>query len=287
MRSAFWTAEAARQHMLTRVSQTAQEAQKVGVRARLVIFDYSENPVAGQLKALASDLGMLVSVEALERSLPATQLRDRFRLIEKSKGVHGVFLPGGLTPAHQDCLEAHPGLSTLLLDRPQDGLSPHLLSFLQLAAVHGWNPEGRRAAVVTSAATARLGAALADQLAALKMPVTRIAHPEEMGGALSRSELIWFVHGLPLKLAPLHLSPSAVVVDGGKAFDLAGSLNEPQSRLLACRLRGLCTSNGGFSTLINLNRVHRLLTRALGPRRPRLATPLNRGRGRSAPPGRL
>lgn len=286
MTSAFWTPDVARQHVLGRVSQAAETAHRAGVRPRLVIFDYTDNPVAGQLKAMCSDLGMLVGVEAIERALPAASLRDRFRLVEKSKGVHGIFFPTGLTEAHQTCLEAHPSLAALALDRPQEGLSPHLVSFLQLAALHGWNPEGRRAAVVSCPETARLGGALADQLAALRMPVTRVLHPQEMRGALSRSELVWLVHGLPLRLASLHLSPGAVVVDGGRAFQLPASLSEAQSRLLACRLRGLCSGDGSFSMLVNLNRVHRLLSRALGPRRPRLSPTLAKNRGRSGPSGR-
>lgn len=285
MTSAFWTAESARQHVLGRLAEAAQEARKVGVRARLVIFDYGDSPVAGGLRALATDLGMLVSVELLERTLPAAALRDKFRLLEKTRGVHGVFLPARLSEAHQSCLDAHPGLAPLLLDQPRDGLSPPLLSFLQLAAVHGWSPEGRRAAVVYSPATARLGGVLAEQLASLRMPVTRVVHPNEMGGALSRSELIWLVHGLPLKLAPLHLSPGAVVVDGGKAFELPPSLSEPQSRLLACRLRGLCSASSALSSLCQLNRLHRLLARAIGPRRARTVASSPRQRGRSAPFG--
>ena len=269
MSSRIWSAESCRQHLLSRVSLAASNARQAGVRPRLVIFDYTDRPVAGQLKAMASELDMLVGVEAIERSLPSSNLRDRFRLLEKSGGVHGIFFPASLTQAHRDCLEAHPTLSGLLLDRAQDSLSPHLIAFLQLAAAHGWDPEGRSASVVFSPNTHQIGRTLANELRGIGMRVTQVVHPEELKGKLSRSSLVWVCHGMALDLSRLHLAPDAVVVDSGTALELSASFTNAQVRLLSQRLRGFCPAEGGLSMLVNLNRVHRLFLRALGPRRSR------------------
>jgi hypothetical protein len=253
----------------------------MGVRPRLVIFDYLDSPVAGQLRAMATELDMIVGVEPFERSLPTANLRDRFRLLEKSKGIHGIFFPPSMTPAHRAGLDAHPTLASLALDKTQEGLSPQVVSFLQLAAVHGWNPEGRSAAVVYSAETLTLGQMLSSELEGLGMRVTRLAHPAELSGTVSRSSLLWLCHGRPLDLARLHLSPDAVVVDSGRALDLGSSISEAQSRLLPHRVSGLCPAEAGLWVLVNLNRIHRLLLRALGPRRPRtLSVAIQRGRVR-------
>jgi hypothetical protein len=264
-----WLADSARQHVLARIGESARAARQAGVRPRLVIFDYLDNPVAGQLRAMGQDLDMLVGLEPIERSLPSASFRDRLRLLEKSKGIHGVFFPVGLTESHRACLESHPMLSELALDRAQEGFSPHLLSFLQLAAVHGWEPENRQATVVYAQETRPVARSLAAELETLGLRVTTLCHPGELGGALARSSLVWLCHGRPLQLSRLHLAGDAVVVDPGRAMELAPCFQQGQARLLAHQLRGFCPSSAGLCALINLNRIQRLLLRALGPRRPR------------------
>lgn len=277
-----WLAESTRGEVLRRVGEAARAASQAGVRPRLVIFDYLDSPVAGQLRAMATDLDMLVGVEPIARSLPSTALRDRFRLLEKSRGVHGVFFPHSLTSAHRACVEAHPILAGVALDRPQEGFSPQVLSFLQLAAVNGWDPEGRTASVVYAPDTLAIAQALANELQLLRMPTELVPHPEELGGALSRSALVWLCHGRPLRPARLHLGSDTVLVDSGRALEMPSSLDQGAARLLGHRLLGFCPGDQGLSTLVNLNRVHRLLLRAMGPRRPRTlaVTVGQRGRAR-------
>jgi hypothetical protein len=274
-----WTAENARRHLLHRVTESALAARQAGLRPRLVLFDYTDHPVAGPLRAMASELEMLVTLEPIERSLPSSQLRDRFRLLEKSRGVHGVFLPPSLTPAHQSCLEAHPAVAALALDQAGEGFSPQMVSFLQLAALNGWNPQGRKATVLLSEETRTMAASLVKELQSLDMTVTAVPHQAALSGSLSRSALVWLCHGRPLTPASLHLAPDAVVVDSGRAHDLGASFSLAQSRLLSHRLRGICPAEGGLASLVNLNRLQRLLQRALGPRRSRTASP-SAARGR-------
>lgn len=267
---------------MQRLGESVSAAQQAGIRPRLVLFDYTDRPVAGQLRTAASELGMLVTVEPIERSLPTGLLRDRFRLLEKSRGVHGIFFPASLSPAHQACLDAHPTLAALTLDQPKEGFSPQVVSFLQLAALQSWDPRGRQAAVVVSEGTLLLGQRLVAELESLEMKVSCLLHPAELSGALSRSSLVWLCHGKPLSVATLHLGPDTVVVDGGRSFDLPASLDQAQTRLLSHRLRGLCPAEGGISSLVNLNRLHRLLQRAIGPRRSRASTvAVGRGRARA------
>lgn len=276
-----WLVESTRGEVLKRVREAARAAQQLGVRPRLVVFDYLDTPVAGQLRAMAADLEMLVGIEPISRSLPSAALRDRFRLLEKSRGVHGVVFPHSLSAAHRACLEAHPVLADLALDKPQQGFSPHLVSFLQLAAVHEWNPEGREAAVVFHPDSHATAESLARELKRLNMRVSLVPHPLELSGALSRSSLVWLCHGRALALPKLHLSPDTVLVDSGRALEMAPSLSQGATRFLAHRLAGLCPGDNGLSTLVNLNRIHRLLLRALGPRRPRvLSVEQQRGRAR-------
>lgn len=267
-----WLTETARQHVLAQVSEAAKAAQHVGVRPRLVIFDYTDTPVAGQLRAMAQDLNMLVGVEPFERRLPSASLRDRFRILEKSKGIHGIFFPAAMTDSHRACLEAHPTLRALALDRGQDKLSPQVVSFLQLAAVQRWNPEGREAAVVHAEATRAIARTLALELEGLGMKVRTLLHPQELSGALACTSVVWLCHGRPLSLSRLHLPADAVLIDAGRALEIPASFSAAQARLLPHRVRGFCPADGGFSTLVNLNRIQRLLLRALGPRRPRSAS---------------
>lgn len=276
-----WLAESTRGEVLKRVSEAARAAQQLGARPRLVIFDYLDNPVAGQLRVMAAELDMLVSVEPISRTLPSASLRDRFRLLEKSRGVHGVFFPHSLTPTHRACLEAHPVLEAMALDKPQDGLSPHIVSFLQLAAVHGWNPEGRSASVVFDTQSKACATTLARELERLSMKVQLVAHPDELCGSLSRSALVWLCHGRPLAPARLHLSSDTVLIDSGRALEMSPSLGPGATRLLAHRLAGLCPGDQGLAMLVNLNRIHRLLLRAMGPRRPRSLSLAISQRGRA------
>lgn len=269
MSTRLWSSQTCRRLLLERVNSAAHSARQAGVRPRLVIFDYTDRPVAGQLKAMAGDLDMLIGVEAIERSLPSSNLRDRFRLLEKSPGVHGIFFPSSLTSAHRACLEAHPGLLALALDRGPAQLSPHVASFLQLAAAHDWNPEGRSATVVSSSETAAVAETLAFELSKIKMKVSLVEHPAELSGKLCRSSLVWLYHGRPVHLGRLHLAADSVVVDSGRALELPASLSEAQVRLLRHRVLGVCHGEGGLSVLVNLNRIHRLFQRAMGPRHSR------------------
>ena len=258
-----WLADSIRSLVLKRVMDSAAESRKAGLRPRLVIFDYLESPVGGALRAMASDLGMLVSVEAVERTLPSAALRDRFRLLEKSQGIHGVFFPSGMTPTHRACLEHHPELKGLDLDAPQEGLSPVTTSFLQLAASKGWNPEGKRCIILLSEETFHLSDSLRKELTRAGMLVNRfvLEHGDE-AQHLSRCDCLWLCHGLPVQLRKLHLPSNAVVVDCGRAFDLPASLSVEQNRYLAGTLRGLCPADGGLATLTYLHRLSRLIRRA-------------------------
>jgi hypothetical protein len=268
---ALWSAEAARRHLAGRLAEARAAALQAGVRPRLVIFDYLEQPVAGPLRSIAQDLDLLVGVEPISFTTPGPVLRDRFRLLEKSKGIHGVLFPAGLTLSHRECLEAHPNLGQLALDRRDDSFSPQVLSFLQLAALNRWNPEGRRACILCSRATHTIASGLCSELESLKMTVTMVWEREQIYPALNRSSLLWLCHGQPLGHALTHLASDTVLVDSGRAFDLPSSLSEAQIRLLPHRIRGLCPAGEGLWPLLNLNRVLRLLQRAIGIRRSRSA----------------
>lgn len=260
-----WLAETIREAVLARLSELNAEARRSGIRPRLVIFDYMESPVAGPLRAAATELGFLVSVEAVEMTLPGNALRDRFRLLEKSRGVHGVVFPTVLTPSHRSSLDFHPDLRALDLDATREGFSPQMTGFLQLAAAFGWNPQGRRAAILSDPSHLHLSAGLEMELRKVGMTVS--VHCQSSGSfaqPLSQSDCIWLCHGQPVGLAQLHLSTNAVVIDSGRAFDLPASLTPSQNRLLASRIRGLCPAEGGLSSLVAMHRLQRVLRRALG-----------------------
>ncbi len=266
--SRLWLADSIRSLILSRVMDSATDSRRAGVRPRLVIFDYLEAPVGGPLRAMATELGMIVGVEAVERTLPGAALRDRFRLLEKSQGIHGVVFPCAMSAQHRASLEFHPELKALDLDASREGFSPVLMSFLQLAAAYGWNPEGRRVSLLVSESTAHHGESIKAEMSRVGMNVSLMKLERgEDARHLSQTDCLWLCHGLPVQLHRLHLSASSVVVDCGRAFDLPPSLTASQNRYLAGRVRGLCPADGGLTTLTYLHRIHRLLRRALGSSR--------------------
>lgn len=279
-RPRLWLADSIGDRVLSRLRDLNSEVKRSGVRPRLVIFDYLESPVAGTLRTMASDLGVMVGLEPIEQSLPASALRDRFRLLEKSRGVHGVLFPTALSEAHRSCLEAHPELRHLDLDSRREGFSPQATAFLQLAAAFGWDPRGRRTTLLAKPETAFLCAGLAEELAKTGMSVEVVqTTPSLQAPPLGHSDCVWFCHGRQMNLAQLHLGSGTVIVDVGRAFDLAASLTPAQNRHLACRSRGLCPADGGLSALVMLHRLQRVLRRALGPSR---ISESERARGRSS-----
>lgn len=264
-RPRLWLADSIRGTVLGRLSKFNTEAKSLGLRPRLVIFDYLESPVGGALRSMATDLGMLVGMEPVEKTLPASALRDRFRLLEKSRGIHGVVFPVAMTASHRACLEAHPELRALDLDSPSDGFSPQMTAFLQLAAAYGWDPQGRRACLLVSKSRAHLSHVISTELRRVGMTVeVREEGSSTRSRPLSQSECVWLCHGQPIKLNELHLSANTVVVDSGRAFELPASLSPSQNRMLSCRARGLCPAEGGLATLVVLHRLQRVLRRALG-----------------------
>ncbi len=264
-RPRLWLADSIRGAVLARLSEFNSEAKRLGVRPRLVIFDYLESPTGSTLRSMATDLGMLVGMEPVEKTLPASSLRDRFRLLEKSRGIHGVVFPVAMTASHRACLGAHPELRALDLDSPQDGFSPQLTAFLQLAATYGWDPQGRRACLLVNKSTTHLSDGISAELKRVGMTVeVREEDSTTRSQPLSQSDCVWLCHGQPIKLNELHLSANTVVVDSGKAFDLPPSLNPSQNRMLSSRARGLCPAEGGLAKLVALHRLQRVLRRALG-----------------------
>lgn len=281
-RRRLWHADLVRPVLTRRLVESVQASQEAGIRPRLVIFDYLDSPVAHQLRYLAQELSIIVGVEAIERFLPSSGLRDRFRLLEKSKGVHGIFFPCQLTPEHRACLAAHPDLGRLDIDQGQNGFSPQVISFLQLAAVHQWNPAQRAAAVLYSEETVDCAKRLGAELLRLEMKVHLVPVSAPSTKRSAGCDLLWLCQETPIELSSLHISRDTVVIDSGRAFELQASLTVAQLRILPYRVRALCPAEGGLAPLVHLNRLHRLMASARPATRGSVSKSHRRTAGRKA-----
>ncbi len=266
-----WHADLVRPILLRRLVESVKASQVAGIRPRLVIFDYLDSPVAHQLRYLAQELSIIVGVEAIERYLPSSGLRDRFRLLEKSKGVHGIFFPCQMTAEHRTCLAAHPELGRLNIDQGHNGFSPQVISFLQLAAAHQWNPAQKSVAILYSDETWDCAERLCAELLKLEMRVQLVSVSAASTRNSAGCDLLWLCQETPVELCNLHISRETVVIDSGRAFELRPSLTLAQLRVLPHRVRALCPAEGGLAPLVHLNRLHRLMAAAQPAKRANLS----------------
>lgn len=276
--SRLWLAARAHKAMLEQIGVLARHSQERGLRPRVVIFDYGQSSSSPPLKDLAGRLDLLVSVEKISPDLAASALDDRLRLLAKSRGIHGVLFPTAMPATHRRCLEAHPSLEALALDRLEDGFSPQMISFLQLAALARWEPRSQSAVVLYRPATAALAQTIQQQLQNLGLNVQRRSTELEPRGELSHCQLLWLCHGGPVELARLHLCPQVLVVDSGPAFELPASLTAEQEAWLASRGAEVCPAASGLAPLVDLNRLHRLFRRSLAGQDKRAVRAVARGR---------
>lgn len=254
--------------MLDRLAHASHLADQLGIRPRLAVVDYGNNPLLKRLHSLALKMNILTSINSVSRDCSTATFKDQLHRLEKSRGIHGILLPLHLTESHHQGLMSFPRLFDLQVDRGQEKPSVAIAAFLQLAAVNRWKPQNKRASVVSSPLFTQASLTLVAELRVLGLHVQHVQSPHLPNGSLATSSLVWLCHGHQVDLANLHLSPTAVIIDAGEAFGLPLSLSALQVSYLASQVQGLCIGTPEFTDLICFHLLHRLLLQALGPHRP-------------------
>lgn len=265
--SSKWPIDQIRNHLSASLGQGSAIAQQIKVRPRLVIFSYQEDNATSKLYKLACELGVIVSLELIKRDLSLAMLRDRFQLLEKSRGIHGLIFPANLTPSHQACLQQHQGLNDLLIDFKSVELSPLVATCMLLLKARSWYPRGRRSVVLSSGSRRESSAKITQDLESLEMACEIVFDGQSSASSLSLADLVWLCCDGPINIIKKHVSPQAIVIDCSSIFSSPSPLSYAQEQVLKHRQLGFFNAYSGLLELVNLYRIQRLYIQALGPKK--------------------
>lgn len=260
MASSVWAGSELQEAYLARLLEQARNAKQRGQRPRLALFDFPHRPCFGSLRRLAESLHIHVQIEPLVEE-SEEEFLARLRLLEKTRGLHGVLFPDLMTPARWSLVE-NSRLRDLNLDGDVHNPSPQVLSFIQLSEARSWSTRNRRALILCSPSTRRIGQSLESQLQRLGLRTERFEN--EVPFDLWWYDLVWLASEEPVRFKELHLNPETVLVDSGSAYSLPPALSSIDQRLALTRQSGWCPPVGGLGPLVNLNRLSRLLRVASG-----------------------